>query len=128
MPSYSFLIFLFTFGSVCILQEDFVQEDNLVLEEKLVLEENLVLEEVNSDWEQQQVEQACLLNAKLEKQAEVHMEDQICPLQDVLNNTIPDIFITQQEDAETQTERWTPLIENIRREAEEAALISIQER
>ncbi|XP_053534209.1 cyclic nucleotide-gated cation channel beta-1 [Ictalurus punctatus] len=117
-----------TVQSICILQEDFVQEDNLVLEEKLVLEENLVLEEVDSDWEQQQVEQACLLNAKLEKQAEVHMEDQICPLQDVLNNTIPDIFITQQEDAETQTERWTPLIENIRREAEEAALISIQER
>lgn len=99
-----------------------------MLEENLVLERDMVLEEVDSDWEKQEVEQSCLLDGELEKQAEVKMEDQISPLQDVLHNTTPNILVTQQEDAETQTERWTPLIEKIRREAEEAALVSMQER
>lgn len=90
-------------------------------EENLVLERDMVMEEVDSDWEQQQVEEGCLLDTEQEKQAEAQMEDQI-------HNTTPNILITQQEDAETQTERWTPLIENIRREAEEAALVSMQER
>lgn len=113
MPSY--------FGSVCILQEDFEEENP-------VLDRDMVLEEVDLDWEQQQVEQGCLLDAELEKQAEAQMEEQVCPLLDVLHNTTPNILVTQQEDAETQTERWTPLIESLKREAEEAALVSMQER
>lgn len=107
----------FLFFLVFILQEDFVQEENLVLER------DMVLEEVVSDWEQQQVEQCCL-----KKQAEVQVEDQTQPLLDNLHYTTPNMLFMQQEDAETQTERWTPLIENIRREAEEAALVSLQER
>lgn len=106
------------------LEENLVLEENMMLDENMVLESGMVLEEVDSDWEQQQVEQGCLMDGGQEKQAEV----QICPLRNVLHNTTPNILVTQQEDAETQTERWTPLIENIRREAEEAALVSMQER
>ncbi|XP_058243389.1 cyclic nucleotide-gated cation channel beta-3 isoform X1 [Hemibagrus wyckioides] len=111
-----------TVQSICILQEDFVQDENLVLER------DMVLEEMDSDWEQQQVEQGCLIHTELEEQSEAQVEDQIRPLLDNLHNTTPNILFTQQEDAETQTERWTPLIQNIRREAEEAALVSLQER
>lgn len=96
--------------------------------ENLVLEGDMVLEEVDSNWEQQQVEQDCLIHTELEEWSEAQVEDEICPLLDNLHNTTPNILVTQQEDAETQTERWTPLIENIRREAEEAALVSLQER
>ncbi|KAG5273375.1 hypothetical protein AALO_G00150650 [Alosa alosa] len=32
------------------------------------------------------------------------------------------------EDAETQTGRWTPFVENIKREAEHAAIMSMEER
>ncbi|TST73090.1 Cyclic nucleotide-gated cation channel beta-1 [Bagarius yarrelli] len=104
---------------VCILQEDLMQNENLVLER------DMVLEDMDSDLEQQQ---SCFLTKELEKQAEAQVENQIRPLLDNLNNTTPNILGTQQEDAETQTERWTPLIENIRHEAEEAALASMQER
>ncbi|XP_048113153.1 cyclic nucleotide-gated cation channel beta-1-like [Alosa alosa] len=34
----------------------------------------------------------------------------------------------QMEDAETQTGRWTPFVENIKREAEHAAIMSMEER
>ncbi|KAI5629673.1 cyclic nucleotide-gated cation channel beta-1 isoform X8 [Silurus asotus] len=107
---------------VYILQEDCVQEENLVVEQNLVLEKDMVLEEVDPDWEQQ----SGLLVEKLE--GETLIEDQICSPLEVLHNTTPYILLTQQEDAETQTERWTPLIENIRHEAEEAALVAMQER
>ncbi|KAM9480708.1 uncharacterized protein cngb1a [Clarias gariepinus] len=130
-----------TVQSICILQEDFMQEDNLFPEENvvqegnlvpevnLVLEKDMVLEEVESDWEQQQVEQVCLLSAELEKQPEHQMENQICPLLDVQQvHTTCNVLVTQQEDAEIQTDRWTPLIEKIRREAEEAALVSMKKR
>ncbi|XP_046721282.1 cyclic nucleotide-gated cation channel beta-1 isoform X2 [Silurus meridionalis] len=117
-----------TVQNIYILQEDCVQEENLVVEQNLVLEKDMVLEEVDSDWEQQQVKQGGLLVEKLEIQDETQMEDQICSPLEVLHNTTPYILLTQQEDAETQTERWTPLIENIRHEAEEAALVAMQER
>lgn len=35
---------------------------------------------------------------------------------------------TSQEDAETQTGRWTPFIESIKKEAEDVALASMEER
>lgn len=109
------------------LEENLVLDESLVLEEKLVLEQDMVLEEVE-DWEQQQVDQNCLLDTKVDKQAEAPVGVQIHPLLDSHHNITSNVFFTQQEDAETQTERWTPLIENIRREAEEAALASMQER
>lgn len=34
----------------------------------------------------------------------------------------------EAEDAETQTERWTPLIESIKKEAEEAAVAKVEEK
>ena len=34
----------------------------------------------------------------------------------------------EMEDAETQTGRWTPFIENLKREAEHAAVTSMEER
>uniref|UniRef100_A0AAY4CXK6 Cyclic nucleotide-binding domain-containing protein n=1 Tax=Denticeps clupeoides TaxID=299321 RepID=A0AAY4CXK6_9TELE len=68
----------------------------------------MVLEEVDSDWEN---------NAEHDAGA----EPECVPVLDTLAVMI-------QEDAETQTERWTPLIESIKKEAEEAALVTLEER
>lgn len=40
----------------------------------------------------------------------------------------PDSAGRSQEDAETQTGRWTPFIENIKKEAEGAAFANMEER
>lgn len=81
----------------------------------------MVLEEVDSEWEAQQREQA------LEQDVQVPQEGS--SLLQVLPNILPHVLAMQeQEDAETQTERWTPLIESIKKEAEETAIANIEER
>ncbi|XP_050991392.1 cyclic nucleotide-gated cation channel beta-3 isoform X1 [Labeo rohita] len=82
---------------------------------------DMVLEEVDSEWEAQQREQA------LEQDVQVPQEGS--SLLQVLPNILPHVLAMQeQEDAETQTERWTPLIESIKKEAEETAIANIEER
>ncbi|XP_043120130.1 cyclic nucleotide-gated cation channel beta-3 [Puntigrus tetrazona] len=76
---------------------------------------DMVLEEVDSDWEAQQREQGPGQEGSSLLQA--------------LPSILPHVLAMQeQEDAETQTERWTPLIESIKKEAEETAIANIEER
>ncbi|XP_048024621.1 cyclic nucleotide-gated cation channel beta-3 isoform X1 [Megalobrama amblycephala] len=76
---------------------------------------DMVLEEVDSDLEAQEREQ--------------EQEQQDSSLLQVIPNILPHVLAMQeQEDAETQTERWTPLIESIKKEAEETAIANIEER
>ncbi|XP_029622762.1 cyclic nucleotide-gated cation channel beta-1-like isoform X2 [Salmo trutta] len=76
--------------------------------------EDMVLEEVDPDWEEKEnkvAQGAALLQA--------------------LPSLKPQQFLEMQqdaEDAETQTERWTPLIESIKKEAEEAAVAKVEEK
>lgn len=75
----------------------------------------MVLEEVDSDWENQQKEQG--------SGRDIQCEEKVLP------NILPQVLaMQQQENAETQTERWTPLMESIKKEAEEAAIANIEER
>ncbi|ROL52863.1 Cyclic nucleotide-gated cation channel beta-1 [Anabarilius grahami] len=74
---------------------------------------DMVLEELDSDLEAQEREQV----------------RQDSSLLQVIPNILPHVLAMQeQEDAETQTERWTPLIESIKKEAEETAIANIEER
>ncbi|KAL6478617.1 hypothetical protein MHYP_G00120500 [Metynnis hypsauchen] len=84
----------------------------------------MVLEEVDSDWERQQMAQR---DAEAKKQ-EDPQGVQSSPLLEALPRVLPEVLAMDQEDAETQTEGWTPLVENIKRKAEEAAMVSMQER
>ncbi|KAG1938845.1 cyclic nucleotide-gated cation channel beta-3 [Pimephales promelas] len=81
----------------------------------------MVLEEVDSDWDAEQKEQG--------SGQDVLVQQENPSLLQVIPNILPHLLAMQdQEDAETQTERWTPLIESIKKEAEETALANIQER
>lgn len=102
--------------SVCILQDHV----GVSLKENMTIEEDLVLEEMDSDRDELQVEQ--------EKRSDPQVEDECRPPMDVLARVVPHLSTSAQEDAQTQTERWTPLIENIRREARQAAMASMEER
>lgn len=77
----------------------------------------MVLEEVDTDWDAQQREQ------------DVLVQQENSSLLQVIPSILPHVLAMQdQEDAETQTERWTPLIESIKKEAEETAIANIEER
>nr|XP_029496989.1 cyclic nucleotide-gated cation channel beta-1-like isoform X8 [Oncorhynchus nerka] len=76
--------------------------------------EDMVLEEVDPDWEEKENKVA-----------------QGAALPQALPSLIPQQILEMQqeaEDAETQTERWTPLIESIKKEAEEAAMVKVEEK
>lgn len=92
-------------GAVCILQDPC----------------EMVLEEMDTDWDAQQREQA--------SEQDVLVQQENSSLLQVIPNILPHVLAMQdQEDAETQTERWTPLIESIKKEAEETAIANIEER
>uniref|UniRef100_A0A9J8A6C2 Cyclic nucleotide gated channel subunit beta 1a n=1 Tax=Cyprinus carpio carpio TaxID=630221 RepID=A0A9J8A6C2_CYPCA len=75
----------------------------------------MVLQEVDSDWEAQQRDQGS--------------GQESSTLLQVLPNILPHVLAMQeQEDADTQTERRTPLTESIKKEAEETAITNIEER
>ncbi|CAB1339673.1 unnamed protein product [Coregonus sp. 'balchen'] len=75
--------------------------------------EDMVLEEVDPDWEKREDKAA-----------------QGAALLQALPSLLPQVMAMQQEpeDAETQTERWTPLMESIKKEAEEAAMVKVEEK
>nr|XP_009292120.1 cyclic nucleotide-gated cation channel beta-1 isoform X5 [Danio rerio] len=82
---------------------------------------DMVLEEVDSDWEADQREQDVPQDPPLQQESSTLLQ--------VLPNILPHVLAMQeQEDAETQTERWTPLIESIKKEAEETAIANMEER
>ncbi|XP_054631746.1 cyclic nucleotide-gated cation channel beta-1-like isoform X4 [Dunckerocampus dactyliophorus] len=78
------------------------------------LNPDMVLEDVDSDNEGQRT-----TSLHLHKCAETNQEPE--PSQPTLTKIL-------QEDAETQTGRWTPFIENIKKEAEDVALATMEER
>ncbi|KAM8893166.1 cyclic nucleotide-gated channel beta-1 isoform 2-T3 [Spinachia spinachia] len=86
------------------------------------LEPDMVLEDVDSDNEGEQPKAAALTPPANETQ-EVTQPTQADPQPES-----PDSAGRSQEDAETQTGRWTPFIENIKKEAEEVAFASMEER
>lgn len=80
----------------------------------------MVLEDVESDNECQQKHDArpkAAANAKQEARGQK-------PKPAASENTTK----SSQEDAETQTGRWTPFIQSIRKEAEDGALATMEER
>ncbi|XP_073709463.1 uncharacterized protein cngb1a isoform X3 [Misgurnus anguillicaudatus] len=103
------------------------EESSDVVQNICILQDtcDMMLEEVDSDWETQQKEQSSGQDVQAEEQ--VHQES--TALLQVLPNIVPQVLaMQQQDDAETQTERWTPLIESIRKEAEETAIANLEER
>ncbi|XP_076589628.1 uncharacterized protein LOC143322365 isoform X2 [Chaetodon auriga] len=107
------------------------------------LKPDMVLEDVESDNEgQQRCDEAAPASTTLtppspaaKQQQEASQQTQSNPLQtekcsDTNLNAQPSESVTKlsQEDAETQTGRWTPFIESIKREAEDVALATMEER
>lgn len=82
---------------------------------------DLVLEEINSEDEQDQEKRS--EQPSIPKQAE--------PVErsgpETTSLSAPASCLTQ-EDAETQTGRWTPIMESIKRAAEDNAMATIEER
>lgn len=87
------------------------------------LKPEMVLEDVESDNEFQQK------GEDQSKAAAVSKSPSRTPQQCSHTNAEPEPCETvPQEDAETQTGRWTPFIESIKREAEGVALATMEER
>lgn len=87
---------------------------------------DLVLEEIDSEDEAQ--EKTCsTTNSLPNSQTQSQPQTPWSPEQSLpLSVTTPAQI--ELEDAETQTARWTPMIENIRREAEDTAILIMEER
>lgn len=95
----------------------------------------MVLEDVESDNECQPKVAASLMmkksNAKQEVKEQMRsssqQQQQSCA---VSSKQAPseNVSKTSQEDAETQTGRWTPFIQSIKKEAEDEALATMEER
>lgn len=105
----------------------------------------MVLEDVESDNEGQQKREDRSKAAapskslappapSVNQQQETAQQTQSDALQPQRSETNPEPEPSQsapkmlQEDAETQTGRWTPFIESIKREAEDVALATMEER
>ncbi|XP_062327866.1 cyclic nucleotide-gated cation channel beta-1-like isoform X2 [Osmerus eperlanus] len=71
---------------------------------------DMVLEEVDANWVME------------------NQDAPSCQIQHPLPSLMPEVMAMQAEDAETQTERWTPLMENIKKEAEQTVLAQVEER
>lgn len=88
----------------------------------------MVLEDVESDNECQPKVAASLMMPPLQKsRAKQEVKEQSCAAS---SKPAPseNLSKTSQEDAETQTGRWTPFIQSIKKEAEDEALATMEER
>lgn len=90
----------------------------------------MVLEDVDSDneWQQKQEDRSKATSASL---APPPMQTANCQENNNAASkpqTSESVTKMSQEDAETQTGRWTPFIEGIKREAEDVALATMEER
>lgn len=85
----------------------------------------MVLEEVESDWETEQKEQGTAQPAEEATQPKTLGMSLLQALPQMMPHVLA---MEDQEDAETQTERLTPRIVNIRKEAEQIAMASLEER
>ncbi|XP_031425349.1 cyclic nucleotide-gated cation channel beta-3 isoform X3 [Clupea harengus] len=86
--------------------------------------EDMVLEEVESDWETEQKEQGTAQPAEEATQPKTLGMSLLQALPQMMPHVLA---MEDQEDAETQTERLTPRIVNIRKEAEQIAMASLEE-
>lgn len=90
----------------------------------------MVLEDVDSDneWQQKHEDQSKATSASLAPpptQAANCQENNHAASK---QHTSDSVTKMSQEDAETQTGRWTPFIESIKREAEDVAMATMEER
>lgn len=105
------------------------------------LKPDMVLEDVDSDNECQQKQEARskaaaslnppshTANAKQEvKEQSRSSSEQQCSAAGSKSGPSQNATKTSLEDAETQTGRWTPFIQSIKREAEDEALATMEER
>ncbi|KAL0155224.1 hypothetical protein M9458_049487, partial [Cirrhinus mrigala] len=90
---------------------------------------NLVLEEIDSEDEAQEKETCPTVNSPPNSQPQSQPQTPWSPEQSLpMSVTTPSQAHIELEDAETQTARWTPMIENIRKEAEDTAILIMEER
>ena len=109
---------------------------------------DLVVEEVDSDWEDQNQEVPSNAVASppkspspepvqtaqpvhpetVEQAVQTPSEFEVQVQTETQTVDVPEATQTPQENAETQTDRWTPMIENIRRDAEGVAMANMEER
>ncbi|CAM4734502.1 unnamed protein product [Leuciscus chuanchicus] len=85
---------------------------------------DLILEEVDSEDEAQAKETCPAANSPPYSQHQSHPQTPWSPEQSLPLSQAN----IELEDAETQTARWTPMIESIRREAEDTAMLVMEER
>lgn len=85
---------------------------------------DLILEEVDSEDEAQAKETCPVANSPPYSQHQSHPQTPWSPEQSLPLSQAN----IELEDAETQTARWTPMIESIRREAEDNAMLVMEER
>lgn len=97
----------------------------------------MVLEDVESDNECQPKVAASLIPQAQKSIAEQEIKEQMRSSSQqqqqssaTSSKTAPseNVSKTSQEDAETQTGRWTPFIQSIKKEAEDEALATMEER
>lgn len=90
----------------------------------------MVLEDVDSDneWQQKQEDQSKATSASLAPPPTQTANCQENNHTASKSQTSESVTKMSQEDAETQTGRWTPFIESIKREAEDVALATMEER
>lgn len=94
----------------------------------------MVLEDVESDNECQPKVAASLTMPPLQKsnaKQEIREQTRSSTQQQQQSRAASskqDVSKTSQEDAETQTGRWTPFIQSIKKEAEDEALATMEER
>ncbi|RXN24073.1 cyclic nucleotide-gated cation channel beta-1-like protein [Labeo rohita] len=90
---------------------------------------DLVLEEIDSEDEAQEKETCPTENSQSNSQPQSEPQTPWSPEQSLpMSVTTPSQAHIELEDAETQTARWTPMIENIRKEAEDTAILIMEER
>ena len=94
------------------------------------LKPDMVLEDVDSDNEghHRRAPPSTVLTppSPVTRQQQDMMQQTHCSS---LPSQVPEsVTKTSQEDAETQTGRWTPFIESIKKEAEDSAFASMEER
>ena len=82
----------------------------------------MVLEDVDSDHEEP-VRKGDAPSPAVPPETRPTLTGPVEPVHDGVDGTA-----ARQEDAETQTGRWTPLINTIKREAEDVALATMEER
>lgn len=87
---------------------------------------DMVLEDVESDNECQQKREAPPASQAAAREQRKSISEQPCSA--ACSEPAPPENKSSQEDAETQTGRWTPFVQSIKKEAEDGVLATMEER